>query len=107
MTKSNGKPARAPKPSAKPEPKRAVRVLWSNAAFSVLRIANGEEADYFVRCLGGWSYQLTKLVEGAERTYFVNLLDNVKHCGCDGFKHRQTCKHVEALEAMRAAGKLV
>lgn len=79
--------------------------VQDGGAFAILQIVNGEGGDYLFQRLTQEEFRLTKLEEDRVTSYTVSI-GNVKKCGCEGFRHRQTCKHVDALVAMRKEGKL-
>lgn len=102
--KENG----ATKPKETP-PTKKIGWRWiqdgDKPSFAILQIVNGDSGDYLFQRLTTEEFRLTKLEEDRSTSYTVSI-GKVKRCGCEGFKRRQTCKHVDALVALRKEGKL-
>jgi hypothetical protein len=91
-------------------PKKSVGWKWQQtgdqARFGILQIVNGDTTgDYLAEYIMPDIHRLTKL-EADRTTSYIVIIGAAPSCGCDGFKHRKTCKHVEALTTMRKEGKL-
>jgi hypothetical protein len=91
-------------------PKKCVGWKWqqtgAQARFGILQIMNGDTiGDYLAEYIMPDIHRLTKL-EADRTTSYIVIIGAAPSCGCDGFKHRKTCKHVEALTTMRKEGKL-
>lgn len=89
-------------------PVRKTGWRWTdpNGCFGILYIVNGDtEGYYLAQRLAPSACLLTKLETGRTTTYAVTF-GKAKSCGCEGFKNRSTCKHVEALLKMREEQKL-
>jgi hypothetical protein len=109
-----------PETPAREKPRRSCYVWESSPGQHVLTItvfhkrAAADDFHYLLRPvasqLGGAGFVLVKVTDSAERpTYSVNLDGARSTCDCPGHTfHRQgkPCKHIEALLALLAAGKL-
>lgn len=90
---------------------RIARWTWRHPehGYGVLEIVEeGKAASYFVlvdKEPRTWILSRLEPGVGIAREYTVGLAP-VPHCQCDGFRYRNTCRHVEALQALSAAGKL-
>lgn len=90
---------------------RIARWVWRHptSGYGVLEIIEaGKAASYFL--LPGkdprtWTISRLEPWLGISREYSVGLAP-APRCACDGFRYRGTCRHVEALQALSAAGKL-
>lgn len=87
--------------------KKSVGWRWrqENGPFGILHIENGGGGDYLVHALTTISFLFTKLEITRTTTYCVRIGEKPL-CGCEGFKQRQTCKHLDALNALDKEGKL-
>ncbi len=74
-------------------------------AFAILRIGNGDSADYLFQRITSEEFRLTKLEEDRATSYTVSI-GAIKRCGCEGFRRHQKCKHVDALVSLRKESKL-
>ncbi len=74
-------------------------------AFAILRIVNGDSADYLFQRITSEEFRLTKLEEDRATSYTVSI-GATKRCGCERFRRHQKCKHVDALLSLRKEGKL-
>lgn len=118
---ANGRHA-APAPTSPPTPApgkpegRVVRWVWRDdgGVFGVLRIkaagddqpaASREGNHYFVRQLTNHTFLLTKLVSSGQTVTYTVFAGASPVCGCEGWRRRESCKHVDALLALRALGK--
>jgi hypothetical protein len=95
------------------KPARTIRLALppSEATpFAVVIIAVGHTEDtYHVTPIPsdfGAAFRVEKVSDPDLPTYDVCLDGNGGHCGCKGFCHRGTCRHVDGLHALRAAGQL-
>lgn len=67
---------------------------------------------YHIRCLGALKFALTGFVTDAKvtangtDTYVVSLKAGLNFCGCDGWRQRHECKHINALRTLIAQDKL-
>lgn len=74
-------------------------------------IAGKHRATYFLTRLDaefGQGWQLEKIGSKRDKKYAVNLAESASHstCECLGFLRHGSCRHVNALLALRQAGKL-
>ena len=90
---------------------RIARWTWRHptSGYGVLEIIeDGKAAGYFVlpaKDPRTWIFSRLEPGVGIAREYTVGLAP-APHCECDGFRYRGTCRHVEVLAALSAAGKL-
>jgi hypothetical protein len=108
-------------PPSPVKPDRKVNWVWRNAevGYGVLRITEkvGRKAttdSYFILPVPsdwGRAFEVTKLVpgQGGAARYFVNLGGEGEpaSCECKGWLAHGRCRHVEALTALRLAGRLL
>src|SRR5437016_4737732 len=98
-----------PRPRVKPG--RTVRLALAPSEvnpFAVVLIADRAEDTYHVRPLPsdfGTAFEVEKIAPDG-RTYHVNLEGQTGTCECLGHLRRGTCRHVQGLQALQAAGKL-
>ncbi len=92
---------------------RVCRWMYRGVNFGVLKVIDGkQEDDYILREVSAVSCTFTKMEGRKETVYhvFVNRpkagVEPLKACGCEGFHNRQTCRHVEAVLALRAKGEM-
>jgi hypothetical protein len=113
--RSNGKPAGAGNQQPK-TPRRSAKWVWKHDSgmFGVLRIThemdNGEMVSwrYFVRRLSNQVLTLEKLDPKDHITYVV-MINGTSSCNCkvaQTGKADEKCKHICALEALKASGRL-
>jgi hypothetical protein len=102
------------------KPARKLGWVWRHPGhgYGVLRVAQavGDKTttdDYFVLPIPadfGVAFEVTKLVpgKGADTRYAVNLGGEGEpaSCECKGFLKWGHCRHLEGLQALRAAGRL-
>ncbi len=89
-----------PAPVPVPEkPKKAVKWIWRGKRNGLIEIRNGTTNVYLTLWISGTIHQLTKLEDNRHTTYRVDI-GATPSCGCDGFEHRGSCKHVDALRAL-------
>lgn len=93
--------------TAKSIEERTCKWAWrhSSKVFGVLEICNGDFSYYLVEQLAEILFRFTKLQANHSITYNV-FVGKTPYCGCDGWKHRQQCRHVSALLALKQQGKL-
>jgi hypothetical protein len=99
----------------KPKPKRQAR-LWFTGLNWCLTLtewhatASATDTHYLTAKLPsdyGLSLALVKVTDGADRpTYHVLLNADAPSCDCKGFERWGRCKHLSALLALQAEGKL-
>jgi hypothetical protein len=100
-------------PRERVKPVRTVRILTPPSAvlgIATIIIAAGQTEDAYqvtpIPSDFGMAYRVEKVSDPDLPTYEVCLEGNGGHCGCKGWCHRGTCRHVEALQALRKASKL-
>lgn len=108
-------PVRQPRPRQRRQHERCVQVVLpsisSLASPALIRITqDGEQAHYWVQTMPsdwGLAYRLERAAFEGEGTYDV-LFENEQDssCTCPGHTYGGYCKHVDALRALMAAGKL-
>src|SRR5262245_60125883 len=90
----------------KARPERRVRLAGGELVVTI----GADEHRYTltaVRAEGGRGFRLDKVPAGGSGPYTVVLAATGKHtCTCMGYTRRGECKHVAALVALAAAGKL-
>jgi hypothetical protein len=98
---------------ARVKPARTVHLLTPPSdvsGFTVIVIAVGpaEDTNHVTPITSdfGAAYRVEKVSDPELPTYEVCLEGKGGHCGCKGFFRWGSCRHVEALHALRAAGKL-
>ncbi len=96
-------------PTARPA--RTVRVLPEATvprALTTVQIAVGRKVTtYFVRHLGGDRYRVCKERAAGGEAYLVDMHDpGFEHCSCPAENWRRCCRHIQALLALKRAGKL-
>ena len=103
-------------PAARPPVKvsRSCRLLEVDGSqvlsIAVTRGRQATQAYYHLTALPadfGPAFELRKSILDGGEVYHVNLADDGKYpCECKGVLHRDRCKHVEGLLALRRAGRL-
>jgi hypothetical protein len=95
------------------KPGRTVRLVLSASEvnpFAVVVITVGKVEDFYhVRPIPsdfGVAFAVEKVSDPNGNSYHVCLSDTGGLCDCKGHCHRGTCRHVEALHALRNAGQL-
>jgi hypothetical protein len=108
---THAQPANGTAPAKKPD--GLVRWLYRHHGgfYGVLRIVNGEEAEYFVECIGRSNvYTLKKLQNDGGPVYHLFLGANKEGkdstCGCPGRQKGHLCKHIRAFLKLREENKL-
>ena len=68
------------------------------------------DTHYFLRAvpcqLGGLGFEVEHLQADGGAVYHARLDGAKSTCDCPGFEHHRRCKHVSALLALQAKGKL-
>ena len=102
----------AAKPAAGTTPDKWVQWRWRHprGLGGVVEIADGGEVDhYVVRRITPVRYRLTKMEADRECSYDVvipSAANDAGRCGCEGFVRRKECRHVKAMLALDATGKV-
>jgi hypothetical protein len=111
--KARTEPKNEPKTNEKPgEAARKVGWSWRHpgGGYGVLHIVNGEQVEYFVQRMSPNAFTLTKLAPSSTVTYSV-VMGKVPTCGCKSYQHQHegeaTCKHIRAMQALKAADKMI
>ena len=106
---------KARKPRQRRQHVRTVKVLCGptvgNPSTFVRITQDGEACHYWVEPVAadfGTAFRLEKpsAAEGEEATYDVLLSAEGDSCTCKGHTYGGYCKHVDAVRALRQAGKL-
>ena len=94
-------------------PQRELQVKWKRDDYMILDIIKHSNdgkppvvSSYFVECLiaNGSIYTFTKLEYQRKTVYQVWLSSQV--CSCQHYNYTQSCKHLEALRALKKSNKL-
>jgi hypothetical protein len=110
MTTATKSP-KARKPARKPERSATLGTMTNGKLMLWLsedgEVKNGYTLTAIASDIGGTAFRLGKAdVGGCSEDYDVLLCGRETSCTCPGHTYRSKCKHVSALEALTAAGKL-
>lgn len=100
------------KPNRLPRTVRIVEPATEPNGWMAVEIEVGDDTTtYLVRPIPadfGYGYEIEKLGDGFEvvTTYHVNLMGGESSCTCKGMAYHGHCRHVEALAAIQATGRL-